>query len=257
MDSKFIILFMSIVLGGAWMTPGIAQDQNGSGSEWNFLIEPYVMFPYMNGNVGVGNLPEVSVDASAGDIFSHLQMGAMLYAEARTDEWIVGSDIIYMNLKQDVVGDREILEGRVQAKQLAWELSGLRKVLPWLDVGVGARLNRLSTEVGITISKPNEATVRNKKVRETWVDPILIARVQNSLEEKILYQFRGDLGGFGIGSDFAWQIQAYVGYRFSPLFQLTGGYRIIGVDYDKGSDSNRFMYDVDTSGFVLRFGFNL
>jgi hypothetical protein len=34
------------------------------------------------------------------------------------------------------------------------------------------------------------------------------------------------MSGFGIGSEFAWQVQAYAGYRFSRLFQITGGYRV-------------------------------
>jgi hypothetical protein len=61
---------------------------------------------------------------------------------------------------------------------------------------------------------------------------------------------------FGIGSDFTWQLQAYAGYRFSKLFQLTAGYRIIGIDYDKGADKDRFIFDMNEFGPVVRFGFN-
>jgi len=85
---------------------------------------------------------------------------------------------------------------------------------------------------------------------------MLIARIHSKSNEKFIYQLRGEIGGFGIGSDFAWQMQAYAGYRFSKLFQITGGYRIISLDYESGSGQNRFMYNVDTSGPVLRFGFN-
>jgi hypothetical protein len=67
---------------------------------------------------------------------------------------------------------------------------------------------------------------------------------------------RLDAGGFGIGSDFTWQLQANVGYRFSELFQTTLGYRYIGIDYDNGEGTDSFVYDVDTYGFVLRLGFN-
>ena len=65
------------------------------------------------------------------------------------------------------------------------------------------------------------------------------------------------IGGFGIASDFAWQLQAYFGYRISRISQLSIGYRAIGTDYQKGSGSNRFLYDVTTFGPVFRFGFNL
>lgn len=254
MNSRFVFC-ISIFFGAMIMTPGLAQEKTGA--EWKFLLEPYVMFPFMNGNVGIGTLPAVTVDADVSDIFSNLKIGAMLYAEAYTEDWIIGSDIIYMNLKQEVFRDGIISSGDLQAKQFAWEMSGLRNVLPWLDLGLGARLNSLSTEVGLTITKPNDVENKSKKISETWVDPIIIARIKNASNEKIQYQFRGDIGGFGIGSDFAWQIQANIGYRFSELFQLSAGYRIISMDYDKGSGDNRFMYDVDTSGPVVRFGFNL
>ena len=56
------------------------QSQNTESGQWHFLAEPYVMFPYMNGTSGVGNLPKADVDADPGDIFSKLQIGAMLYS---------------------------------------------------------------------------------------------------------------------------------------------------------------------------------
>jgi hypothetical protein len=99
-------------------------------------------------------------------------------------------------------------------------------------------------------------TNRNAEVSATWYDPMLIARIKNAPGKKFIYQFRGEIGGFGIGSDFAWQLQAYAGYRFSKLFQVTGGYRIISLDYEKGSGDSRFLYDVDTFGPSIRFGFN-
>ena len=37
--------------------------------QWTFLAEPYLMFPNMKGTVGLGILPDGTVDASANDIF--------------------------------------------------------------------------------------------------------------------------------------------------------------------------------------------
>jgi len=66
----------------------------------------------------------------------------------------------------------------------------------------------------------------------------------------------GDIGGFGIGSEFAWQWQAYAGYRFTKLFQVTAGYRRVSMDYGKGESDNRFVYDMATFGPVVRMGFS-
>jgi len=64
------------------------------------------------------------------------------------------------------------------------------------------------------------------------------------------------LGGFGIGSEFTWQIQAEAGYQFSELFSLNLGYRYIGIDYETGSGTDYFAYDIDTFGPEIRLGFN-
>ncbi len=234
-----------------------AQDSSVTKPKWNFLLEPYLMFPSMNGTAGAGRLPDANLDADAGDIFSHFKIGAMLYFEAAKDRWALSSDLIYMKLGQDATPGPVINNGEVNVKQFAWELAGLRKLLPGLEAGIGLRLNNLSTELDlVTNNIGGGTTARNKSLTETWVDPVIIARLKSAADKKIIYQFRGDLGGFGIGSDFAWQIQAYAGYRFSKLFQASAGYRIISIDYSKGSGENRFLYDVDTFGPVIRFGFN-
>ena len=44
-------------------------------------------------------------------------------------------------------------------------------------------------------------------------------------------------------------------YRFSKLFQLTHGYSVLRVAYNKGTGDDRFLYDIDTFGPVIRFGF--
>src|SRR5215813_10732242 len=68
-----------------------AQDTTMT-KKWHFLLEPYVMFPNMHGTVGLDGLPSVEVDENPGDIFSNLQIGAMLYAEAKKGFWTISSD---------------------------------------------------------------------------------------------------------------------------------------------------------------------
>ncbi len=242
------IIFSSVI--------GLSQEKS-SKKDWSFLVEPYLMFPNMKGQTGVGSLPDVSVDANPGDIFSNLQIGAMLYAEASTDKWSVSADFIYMKLKQDVKSSTLINNGEVTANQFAMEIAGLRRITPWFEAGIGGLMNSIKSGVNINVNTPGQGiSNRNRELSKTWVDPMLIVRVKSDPAKKFLYQVRGEIGGFGIGSDFAWQLQLYAGYRFSKLFQLTGGYRVIGLDYSKGSGNDRFLYDMDTFGPVIRLGFN-
>jgi hypothetical protein len=199
----------------------------------------------------------VPVDANPGDIFSRLKMAAMLYLEAKTEKWAITSDLVYMNLNQEVTPGTLFHSGEVSVKEFIWEPAGFYRIVPFWEVGVGGRLTSLSANIdarrNVFPAGTEEVTGSTSK---TWFDPILITRVTADIKDKWLFQFRGDLGGFGAGSDFTWQLQAYAGYRFTKVFQLTAGYRILSIDYDKGADAERFIYNVNTFGPVIRLGFN-
>lgn len=226
--------------------------QEKTNLKWHYLAEVYLMFPNMSGNIQVAELTPVEVDANVGDIFGHMKMGAMFYFEATNDNWAITSDLIYMKLGQDITPGHIVTGGDITMKQTAWEIAGLKHITPWLEAGLGGRLVSLYT--GLNIETNRET--REGSASKTWLDPIIIVRSQGAIKDKWLLQFRGDIGGFGIGSDFSWQLQAYVGYRISKLFQTSIGYRYISIDYDDGEGSERFKYDVDTYGMVVRFGFN-
>jgi hypothetical protein len=254
MRKHFPLLMVLLVMG---VTPCLAQE-TGQDKKWKFLIEPYMMFPSMSGETGIRNLPAVEVDANAGDIFSKLQFGAMLYLEARTDKWAITSDLLYMDLNQNATPTTIINAAEVSAKQLGYELAGLYRLAPFLESGLGLRLNSISAGLDITRNVVGGGTeTLNGSLSRTWIDPILITRASTDINDKWLFIFRGDFGGFGIGSIFTWQVQGYVGYRFSKLFQTSVGYRIIAIDYDKGSGEDRFRYDMNTFGPNIRLGFNL
>jgi hypothetical protein len=225
--------------------------------KWHFLAELYLMFPNMQGETGIGSSLTVPVDANTGAIFSNLKMGAMLYGEARTDKWAISSDWVYMKLDQDITPGRLINSGTVGVQQSVWEVAGLYRILPFWEAGVGGRLNYLQTSIDARRNVlPASTEEVSGKHDATWFDPILIIRLSADIKDKWLFQARGDLGGFGVGSDFTWQLQGYVGYRFTKLFQLTAGYRILSTDYDKEVGYNEFVFNMNEFGPVIRLGFN-
>ena len=237
----------------------VSAQTEATEKKWNFLADVYLMFPYMDGETGIGDLLSVPVDANPGDIFSKLKMAAMLYLEASTSKWAITSDLVYMNLNQEVSPSTLFHSGEVTAKELIWEPAGLYRVVPFWELGLGGRLTNLSTDIDarryvIGIGNPTEPVTAGGS--KTWMDPVIITRFSAAIKEKWLLQFRGDIGGFGIGSDLTWQLQAYAGYRFGRVFQLTAGYRYLSVDYDKGVDSERFVFKMASFGPVVRFGFN-
>jgi hypothetical protein len=235
----------------------LAAQSPSSEKKWNFLTDVYLMFPYMDGETGVGESLILPVEANPGDIFSKLKMGAMLYLEAKTDKWALASDLVYMDLNQEVTPGTFVNSGDVTAKQLIWEVAGLYRITSFLEAGFGGRLNYLKAGMDVRRNVfpagTEEVTGEQSK---TWYDPVAIARFTTDIKDKWLFQFRGDIGGFGVGSDLTWQLHASAGYRFSKLFQMSLGYRILSTDYKTGEEPKEFLFDVNEFGPEIRFGFN-
>jgi len=86
---------------------------------------------------------------------------------------------------------------------------------------------------------------------KTWVDPFIGLDYYSLLDHQWSFTGQGDIGGFGVGSKWSWQIYAGVKYAFTYNFSLGLAYRAIKVNYDK----NDFLYDVTTQGPLITFDF--
>ena len=251
---KPVIWVLVLLLSGIGQ---ISAQSETKEKKWHYLADVYIMFPYLNGETGVGSALTVPVDAGPGDIFSNLKMAAMFYLEARTDKWAITSDLVYMNLNQEITPGKLVHSGEVGLKQNIWEVAGLYRILPFWEAGVGGRLNYLQTNINARKNVLPGGTEEVSGLHDAvWFDPIVVTRLSTDINDEWLFQFRGDLGGFGIGSDFSYQLQAYAGYRFNKLFQLSAGYRFLSTDYKKQADYTQFVFDMNESGPVIRFGFN-
>ena len=233
-----------------------ALAQSAPEDQWHYLVEPYVMLPHVDGTVSLGNLPDVSVHASPGDIFSHLQFAAMLYAEAHDNNWAITSDLIYSRVAQNASVGPVISYGRVDLRTLLWEPALLYRVTPWLQAGAGADLTAVQTNLNLTINTPLAPLSASRSRSNSWLDPTVILRGTWPLAQKWSLMAQGNVGGFGVNSRSTWQAQLYAIYRPTELLSLSFGYRAIGDDYDRGSGPERFIYNTTTFGPVIRFGFN-
>jgi hypothetical protein len=236
-----------------------AQIYNDSSHKYKVYVEPYLMFTSMSGTTAIGNLPPTFICIPASQVFSYLKIGGMLYAEVHNDKLAFSSDLFYANLTQDASSKNDILSGTANLKQFLWELEGLYRLTPWLEAGVGARINNITSEVNIRYSPPlgNTPVTGNQQRSNTWVDPLIVTRLKTVIHDKWLLQLRADIGGFGIGSQFAWQLQPDIFYRASKLLQVGIGYRAISMNYyNNKSGSDYFSYDMQEYGPQIRIGFN-
>ena len=204
-----------------------AQIYGDSSKKFKVYLEPYLMFTSMSGTTGIGNLPNTFICVPASKVFSYLKIGGMLYGEVHNDQLAFTSDLFYANLSQDASGKNGVLNGTATLKQFLWELEGLYRINSWLEFGAGVRINNITASADINVITPGGGVKMSSSKSNTWVDPLLVARLKKVINEKWLFQLRADIGGFGVGSQFAWQLQPDIFYRVSKLLQFGLGYRII------------------------------
>ena len=244
---------MLIFCSAAFGAPAVAQAAQDDAAGWQFVVAPYLLVPHMNGEVNVGGTVS-EVDVGPGDIFENLDFGAMLHLEMANPNWAITIDGYYVDL--GAVGDipESGQTADVDLKQWMFEVDGLWRAAEWAEVGIGARIN--SIEGSLFAEALGPAPEIDESSKHTWFDPVIVARVTAPLENRWRLGVRGDIGGFGIGSSFTWQVRPFVGYRFADLFELVLTYRALGIDYETGSGAELFAYDVVTFGPELGFVFH-
>lgn len=84
-----------------------------------------------------------------------------------------------------------------------------------------------------------------------WVDPFIGGRLRHQFGEDKEIVLEGDVGGFGVGSDFSWQVVATYGFDVNclgtPIHTMIG-YRALAVDYNEKSPFGRNTLDAVEHG---------
>jgi hypothetical protein len=110
------------------------------------------------------------------------------------------------------------------------------------DLGIDA-----SHSLGVSISN----TVQ-------WVDPLIGLRLRRRFTDHQDVLLRGDIGGFGLGSQFSWQLLAAYTYRWkvSDSLSVAGvlGYRALSTDYSSGSGFGAAGMNLLFHGPLIGFG---
>jgi hypothetical protein len=122
-----------------------------------------------------------------------------------------------------------------------------------IKAGVQARVDQLKSQLTNQIAARLTTELnRSFSLYENWVDPVIGFRGRFNLNKAFYLTGETDVGGFGIGSDIAWQAQAALGCQITRNIHSEVGYRLL---YDDYRDTN-FLYQVTTHGFQITAGLN-
>lgn len=79
-----------------------------------------------------------------------------------------------------------------------------------------------------------------------WVDPHRWSAVSERAGRQWRIGLRGDIGGFGAGSELAWYVNAFASRRLTDRLALTLGYRV--WDFDREGDEDILEFDATLAG---------
>jgi len=268
-------------------------------SAWEFTFIPYGWAIGLSGDVAVrGRRSEV--DASIVDIVedSNSLMAFMVDAEARNGRFSLYSNTVYadltasgdthteknplpglsLTLGADVGVDFEllILEGGATYELFRRQSGGWKDPAPtrWtaLDLIVGGRYWNMEADATLAITgavnlpalglQRSGALALADGGTVEWFDPLVGLRLRHQLAPGQELFARGDIGGFGVGSDFTWNATA--GYMWECRCKPFGatmsglvGYRALYADYSQGAGNRLIEWDMlihgPALGAVFRF----
>jgi len=249
-----------------------------SPSQWQFDFTPYAWLIGVNGNATARGRT-VDIDVSFFDLVekSDSLMALTGYFEARKGPFSFFTDVVWQDLSFDAHRSASgnpfpklpNVNIAIKAKaELGYQSTVIQsgvfyQIAKWpgrdgaytaLDLSGSARywneevavsLNATGTltadieKLGLVLQRSKSIAVAHSGTLE-WVDPVAGARLRHQMASGSELILAGDVGGFGVGSDFSWQAVATYGFDvnyFGTPLRTVVGYRALAVDY---SENGRF-----------------
>lgn len=226
----------------------VCGSASAADDHWQHTGTLYFVGAGMDGKAGVGGVI-ADVDVNFGDILDNLEFGFMAAWRAERGRWAVVADYSYLTLemRNNSIGPAGNTRATVDADQTIFELDGAYALTEQLSTYVGLRYWDLGADVQVFGGGPLGEDLAGSG-DENWIDPLVGLRYIMPLGERWEIIAKGDIGGFGVASDFTWQAMLLAGWNFTEHATLLFGYRYIDVDYDDGSGSSRILWDVGLGG---------
>ena len=233
---------------------GLPASAEAQSDDWEFTIAPYFLFGNLEGDVGILTQEAIPVDIGFDEIMENLQGAVIIHTEVWKSGWGVMGDLIWMGIGKDldtpgplplvldVQVDQFIIEGFVAHR---FARPGRQ-----LDLFAGVRVWDISIDLEL------EETDRAQTFGDTWVDPVVGGRVLQDVSEAMFLSARGDIGGFGAGSEFSWNLQGGIGYEAYDWLDLVLQYKALWVDFDNEKTGVDFLsWDTVTHGPLISLVF--
>ena len=250
----------------------VSQDVDGSKlGGWSFEFAPYVWLPEINGNLQVRRISasfHVNYDQlfdllGAGDLFT-----GMGHFEAKNGRLSLFLDAVGGHVTPSGKTERAKVDSTLNFTYVEFgpafrlfefpsTLGGRRPIV--IDALVGGRFMYFYSKLSVVgnrgfVSASDSASV-------DWVDPFVGGRWLVPIVGDLDLFFRGDIGGFGAGSQLAWNLVSGFEYRlpwklFSARTRAVAAYKVLDFDYSTGSGQRKRSVDLNQRGPAIGIGFD-
>lgn len=186
---------------------------------WDFTLRPYFFLSGLTGSVTVEAIT-IPLNSQFADLLDNVELGAFLNLRAEKRRWGINADFQYINLAAKGTGPGET---SLDLKNVIGEIDLLYRPAkaPTLRFLVGARLYSVKQQVRL-LGRDLPA------VSTTVIDPIVGSFGSWKLHDRWDFELRGDIGGFGLSSEFNYQMMALFVWGVGDTIRVPFGYRVLG-----------------------------
>ncbi len=236
---------------------------------WGYEFQLYGLAIFIQGDASLGRDPlfQNGIDIISGDvdetpksIIDKLEMGAMAHFEAHQNSgWGLWLDYVFMNLGLGATTDESFVNvananvGIYQGILEAFATYRVPMEKGYIDYFGGVRWWHNEFDLALSSSIPLPVLNGTKHRTIDWYDPVLGARWTYPMNENWSFRVSGDVGGFGIQSDFSAVIEVGALYDINENWQVDLRFKSLWVDYEEstGGAADYFAYNTVNFGPII------
>ena len=252
MNKKTIMILVLVSLSMMFFSSISFASKESSQSDWEFNLAPFYLWGIsIDGDLTAGPVT-APVNVPFENVFDSLESAFIFHFETLyKTRWGFLVDFNYMDLENQMSLPMG-LNQNIDLNLTLAEFSGfyrLNRDAHKIDIIAGLRYIDMETEVSI-VGGPSLFDGS-----KDWTDPLLGVRWMWGFTDRWSFIARGDIGGFGVGSDFSWHALGLVEWQPWKYASFIAGYRALDVDYEDGSGRDYFRFDATVHGPVLGVNF--
>lgn len=240
------LMASAVLAGAASLGPTAASAQ-----DWSGQVTVYGWGAGVTGDFTPrAGAPTLSFDKSLSEVLKDLDGAFFITGLARRGDLVLFADFTYSaSSREGLVPPGAPASGEVTIRSLTlaagqrFDVGGGTTV----DAMGGLRAWSLDGQVSVPLAGISVAPTAN------FVDPILALRVNTPLADRWSLLGYLDVGGFGVGSDFTYQVAVTANYEMNENLYFSVGWRHLYVDYSDGGTEFKGAMSGPLLGATWRF----